>query len=126
MTKAEVVINALNAATVLVLLFAAWQIHRAGVLQRKHEELLRQTRRQFYVQGDKNPVRVAKIALLQLGVPVDEESFDKVAEQVGDIQSDEGFFIRNVRDIDALCAIGDFRVVFLDDDGRLTCVKGYQ
>jgi hypothetical protein len=65
----------------------------------------------FVVQGSKNPVRVAYEVLIQLfDGEVDKASFDRVAEIVGDIDSQDGFLVQTMEDLQRLCAIGNFCV----------------
>jgi hypothetical protein len=81
----------------------------------------------FVVQGPKNPVRVVYKVLIQLfDGEVDKASFDRVAEIVGDTESQDGFLVQTMEDIERLCDIGNFGIALCNNRLFAFLVSEYQ
>lgn len=77
------------------------------------------------IHGHKNPVIAARKFLEACGLLLDEESFEKVAEMVGDSDDEtlkHGFIVNSVYGLQHLCEVGNFVIVF---DGTMNLVRAY-
>lgn len=65
------------------------------------------------VHGFNNPVRAALAFLRGHGewVKIDEASFERVAEVVGDVPIDGGFLVDSVEKLGRLCELGGFAIL---------------
>ncbi len=77
------------------------------------------------ITASKNPVIVVRLCLRIMGVEVDEESFERAAAEVGDVDLVPGMLVQNIADMNRLCHAGNFSIVIdggvvravLPDDG---------
>jgi len=76
------------------------------------------------VTGFRNPAECALAAIKALKVPgIDEESFLRVAAEVGDMPPEvlaDGFSVTSMEDVYRLCEIGEF--VIDSSNGTIRCV----
>lgn len=72
-----------------------------------------------------NPAVAAKAFVKAMGVPMDETSFDRVAEQCGNSAPDElakGFLINTYEDVQRLCDLGQFCIFTHAKTGLVTAL----
>jgi hypothetical protein len=81
----------------------------------------------FSLTGFRNAAECALAALQALKVlDVDEESFRKIAAEIGDAptdQVDDGFVVESLSELTRLCHIGGFTIRLDPRDGKLRCVR---
>ena len=66
------------------------------------------------IQGIKNPASVVFKVLRDAGCSLDTASFEKIKGQVGDHAFNTGFIVQTIEDLNRLCEIGNFAVIFED------------
>lgn len=78
--------------------------------------------------GFTNPVKCAQVCLGCLGLPVDEASFDRVAEIIGDSPPEvlaQGFIIYGMNELQHLCKIGGFALATPPDQPDGSPIRCY-
>lgn len=79
--------------------------------------------------GYRNAALCAKAAIVHgMGVPVDEASFNRVAELIGDCSADvlaDGFVVCGMNELQHLCKIGNFVVATPPDEPDGSPIRCY-
>lgn len=79
------------------------------------------------IEGFRNPCRAVAAWLKGAGLPYDAESFDRVAEIVGDVDSSklDGLIVSNLDHVQYLCRIGGFVIATPPDMPDGSPVRAY-
>lgn len=84
------------------------------------------TREKIMFLGNKNPVRAAYLFLTsspEIKLKVDEESFLKLAEEIGEVEFEGGFLVQTLDDVQKLCDIGGFSIALSVNAGCIRAIR---